>query len=196
MRVVGRGHGSGQSAQHRLRLRAFDRDHRHPAGGVVQRHIVGDDVLIDVNAQFLPRLRLGIDEKAVRQAEQVGIGLNFALRVEEEGVAPFARLEPLDMVRADGVQQSGAILARSQNFAAPGEIRPRGRIVQSLVAGGHRGSHQKIVRRYAESAIITSPEIAAPAIMRARRCAFRCTLNSITANTCSTSTSLIASTIR
>ena len=48
--------------------------------GIFQRHIVGDDVFVQVLVERFARFGLGIEEEMVRAAENIHVGQNAALR--------------------------------------------------------------------------------------------------------------------
>jgi hypothetical protein len=124
------GHGEGRRGVFaewqvkRGRRRTFHADGSDTLGDVFQLHLVGDDVAADELVDLLAQLRLGIDQEMIGQAQQLQIGLDAALRVQEEGVAGVAGNHFLDFVAGDGVQQPRAIAPAGHNAAAPVEIQP------------------------------------------------------------------------
>jgi hypothetical protein len=75
-------------------------------GEVFERHVVGDNELVEMGEQEGVGGGFGVDEKVGAALEDVSVGLDAALGGEEESVATLAVGEALDVVRAHGVQQA------------------------------------------------------------------------------------------
>ena len=70
----------------------------------------------------LARLGLGVEKEVVFEAEDVRVGLDAALGVEEESVEAFAGLQLLHVIRGHGVEQAGAVFAGNADAAAGREV--------------------------------------------------------------------------
>jgi hypothetical protein len=99
--------------------------------------VVGDDVALQVLEATAPGLGLGIEQKVVVAAEQVEVGENAALRVEEKRIAAPARLELKHMIGKHGVEPAGAVLAGGAKAAAGGEVEPGSALAEGLVSNVH-----------------------------------------------------------
>ncbi len=84
--------------------------------------------MIQVLVQLLTHLRLDIQQEMIGPAQDVGVGENTALVIQEEGVASGAGRKLLDVIRTHGVKQASAVLASEFDFAAGGEIQPGGAV--------------------------------------------------------------------
>ena len=104
---------------------------------VLEFHLVGDDVAADVLVDFFAQAGVGVDQEMVGETEQVQVGLDAALRIEQEGVATVARRHFLDVVAGDGVQQSRAVASAGHDAAPRVEIQPGSGIAQCEVSLGH-----------------------------------------------------------
>ena len=124
VRVFGIRHGRANGRERGGGMRAFHRYRGHPLGDVLERDIVGDDVFVQVMEDALARFRLGIQQEPVFEAEQVHVGLDVPLRVQEEGVASGAGGKLLHMVGGHGVQQAGAVVPSRVDAPARGEVEP------------------------------------------------------------------------
>ncbi len=103
-------------------------------GEVFERHVVGDDELVEVSEEKGVGGCLGVDEEAGAALEDVCIGLDAALGTQEEGIATLAVVEALDVIRAHGVEQSRVILAVGEDAAAGTRVTPGGGGAEGLVA--------------------------------------------------------------
>jgi hypothetical protein len=89
-----------------------------------QLHLIGNDVAADVLVDLLAQAGVGVDEETIGQTEQVEVGLDAPLRVEQESVASVAGDHFFDFVAADGVQQAGAVAAARHDASPRIEIQP------------------------------------------------------------------------
>src|SRR5579862_7121885 len=110
--------------QHGGGLRTLDGDTSQRTGDIFECNIVGDDVLIHVLEDAVAGLRLRVEQETIRQAKQVHVRQDVALRVQKESVATGTRSQLLDVVGGNGVQQAGAVLAGGVDAAARGEVEP------------------------------------------------------------------------
>src|ERR1700722_17621958 len=69
-----------------------------------ERHIVGDDVAIQMLEDGPPRFRIGIEKEVVLETKQDRVGQNASLGVQEKYIDPIARFHLLHMVRRHGMQ--------------------------------------------------------------------------------------------
>ena len=83
--------------------------------------VVHDDEVLEVGEESGELVAAGLEEDRVRLEEGGGVGLDAALRVEEEGVAALARGERLDGVCGHAVEPANAVVS--------GDAKP-GRVVQ------------------------------------------------------------------
>ena len=135
VRVIRLRHGRLKPGEHFRGARTFEAERGERR--FLERHLVRHDIPPHVLRHALARFRFGIEQKAVRQAEDVHIGLDAALRVEQEGVAAPAGRELLDVVAGEVVQEPDAVAAGGENLAPAGEIDPRGAVSQRFVTLGH-----------------------------------------------------------
>ena len=124
VRVFGIRYGRANGREHGGGLRAFHRHRGHRLCDIFERDIVGDDVFVQVTEDALARLRFGIQQEPVFETEQVDIGLDVPLGVQEKGVASGARRKLLHMVGGHGVQQAGAVVPSGIYAPARGEVQP------------------------------------------------------------------------
>ena len=105
-------------------MRAFDRQAGKRFARVLERHVVGDDVFVQVAVDQFASFGLGIQQETVIEAEQVDVGQYVALRIQEKGVASHAGLKLLHVVGGHGMQQAGAIRSGRVNAPARRKIQP------------------------------------------------------------------------
>lgn len=91
---------------------------QHAVREILEGDIVGDDVLVDVLVELCPGGAFGVDQDAVFEHENVGVGEYAALGIEEEGIRALTWGELLDVVRAHGMHQAHTILAGEPDQAA------------------------------------------------------------------------------
>ncbi len=103
-------------------LRALKSQRKRFVRDVCERHIVGDDVAIQMLENRPPRFRIGVEKEVIFETKQDRIGQNASLGVQEKYIDPVARLHLLHMVRGHGVQQARSVFAGYADSAAPGEI--------------------------------------------------------------------------
>ena len=90
------------------------------SGPILQGHVVGDDVAVQMLVDFGPRLRLRVQQEMILEAEQVHVRQDAALGAQEKGVTSLARLQRFHLVGGHRVQQPRAIFAASANLPAAG----------------------------------------------------------------------------
>ena len=129
--------GRADGRQHGCRMRTLHRHACQQRGDVFQRHIVGDNVFIQMAEDALASFGLGIQQEPVFQAEQVDVGQDVPLRVQKEGVASGAWGKLLHMVGSHGVQQAGAVVAGGVDAPAGGEVEPGCGVAQRVISGRH-----------------------------------------------------------
>lgn len=89
---------------------------------VLERNVVGDDVVIDVFEECFACFWLGIDQERIFIADDSCIRQYAALCGQEECIDAFARLQLLDVVGAERVDQAGSVFTGDAYSAVRGEI--------------------------------------------------------------------------
>src|SRR5581483_6622030 len=93
------------------RLRPLEPEGEGLVCDVIQRHVIRDDVAIQMLAQALARSGAGVEKKVIFEAENERIRENPALSIQEKAIYALAGLHALNVVGAHGVQQPRPVLS-------------------------------------------------------------------------------------
>ena len=104
---------------------------------------------------------LGVEQEVVIEAENVGVGEDASLCVEEEGITALAGLQALNVIGRHGVEQTRTILTAHIDAAAGVQVDVCCVLSQRLVA-----VHYFNALKNAEMARITAPLATTPVIQR------------------------------
>src|SRR6266571_4463686 len=89
---------------------------------VFDLHVIGDDVTLEARLERFSKLRIGIDQKAIRRGTNGDIGIHSAFCAQDAGIerGRFSRLA--SVVRNLSIQETKTIVSSDAKFCARGEI--------------------------------------------------------------------------
>jgi len=125
----------------------FQRGATNDLCDVFQRHVIGDDVAVEMLEDLVMGFGLGIDEEVIGEAEEVGIGENFSLRVQKETCngLPLAG-EIVHVIGGHGVEQTGRVFTCHPNPATGAQIDQCSVFEECAQTGGHtRAGNQRSI---------------------------------------------------
>ena len=85
-------------------------------------HVIGDDVTLEARLKRFSKLRIGIDQKAIRRGADGEVGIHSAFCAQNAGLerARFSRLA--SVVGNLSIQETKTIVSSDAKFCARGEI--------------------------------------------------------------------------
>ena len=123
---LGGGEGDFGGREKLGRVGALDGQGGPLVGLVGESHVVGDDELVEMGEDEAAAGGLDVEEEGVRGCEDVDVGEDAAVGVQEERIAALAGGELLDMICGHGVEEALAILAAGADAAAVFELKENG----------------------------------------------------------------------
>ncbi len=118
-------------------LRTFKSQRKRFVRDVGERHIVGDDVAIQMLEDGPPRFRIGVEKEVVFETKQDCIGQNTSLGVQEKYIDPVAGFHLFHVVRGHGVQQAASVFTGYADPAASGEVEQAGALQKCFMPNCH-----------------------------------------------------------
>src|ERR1039458_7133804 len=109
-------------SQHELRLRSGQAERGEFVADVGDLNIVGDDVAIEELQYFVSLSAFRIYQQRVSTLEDVEVGLNAALRVEQERIDAVAGRKIANIVRDHAVQPADAVAAGHRDLGTPAQV--------------------------------------------------------------------------
>ena len=109
----------------RHRLRSRHKQFSELFGTVVQLDVVGDEIPVEVRDDRRFRVRDGLHPDRMLFDKHENVPQHAALDARHERFASVARLEPVDVVRAEVVQKRRAIAARQFDLRAVADVEQR-----------------------------------------------------------------------
>ncbi len=109
-------------AQHELRLRPAQAERGEFVADVGDLNIVGDDVVIEQLQYFVSLPAFRIHQQRVSALEDVEVGLNVSLRVQQESIDAVARGKIANVVRDHAVQPADAVAAGHRDLGTPAQV--------------------------------------------------------------------------
>ncbi|MEZ5362414.1 MAG: hypothetical protein R2748_08775 [Bryobacterales bacterium] len=106
-------------------------------GDVFERHVIHDDVAVEVIQQGLASLRAGFDQDIVRENVDAAVGLDTPLRAQEKRLGSMTGLDRLDGIRGQRVQQAQAVFAGGADARPCADVEQSRAVAQGLVTVGH-----------------------------------------------------------
>jgi hypothetical protein len=110
-------------------------------GHVLEGHIVGNDVVVQMLVDHAAGFGRRVEQEVIRKAQDVSVGKNTSLGIEEEGVDPISGFHLLHMIGGHRVQEARPIFAGDPNSSAIREIEQRSAARERVVSCRRIVSH-------------------------------------------------------